>query len=145
MTCEAIAETYGLRQCGSQWRGPCPIHGGSGDAFVLREREDGQPLVYCHAGCDFRAIVAELRSHGLWPDASEEDKQRWRERRQAADVDRAQRIVVLAHEASGDIPDRFGRDYRWARKVLANAGYRVRRVRADERRFDGQVVEVEPR
>lgn len=71
MVCEAIAETYGLKKTGQKWRGPCPVHGGTGEAFVLAEREDGRPLVHCFAGCDFRDIVKELRARSLWP---EDDK-----------------------------------------------------------------------
>lgn len=37
-----------LRKHGGQWRGPCPIHGGSDDNFVVSERTLAW---YCHSQC----------------------------------------------------------------------------------------------
>lgn len=95
MDVAGIAESLGLSWSGSQWRGPCPVHGGTGGAFALSEKDDGSPLVHCFAGCSFRDIRDELHSVGLWPEtdrkpATPEQRRRRKLQRKRAE---AQRIV----------------------------------------------------
>ncbi|MCB0078404.1 MAG: toprim domain-containing protein [Anaerolineales bacterium] len=62
-----------LRPSGKQWRGRCPLHGGSnGSAFVIYEGSDGRQRWHCHADCDTGgdAIDFVRHWHGL-PDSPE--------------------------------------------------------------------------
>lgn len=66
VSAEQIAHGLGARRYGNSWRCPCPVCGESNDSkFKISEGDKG-PLVYCFAGCDFRTLVAELESRGLW-------------------------------------------------------------------------------
>lgn len=140
MDARAIAEALDGKWEGRQYRCLCPVHGGH--ALMVRD-SDSTPLLHCWGGCEFREIVRELRDRGLWPESSAEAKQQARERKRAEDVEQARRIVVMAHESEAEIPDRFGREYRWARKVLKFNGYKVTRPHPSERRFEGERVRVE--
>ena len=43
----------------------CPAHENRRTpALSLRDGEDGRLLAYCHAGCDYRAVLAALRQAG---------------------------------------------------------------------------------
>ena len=67
MSAAEIAAAFKLRRSGRQWRGPCPVHGGTKDPFALTEGIDGALLVFCHAGCERVAILAEIRRRaGQW-------------------------------------------------------------------------------
>jgi hypothetical protein len=42
----------------------------SGDAnpsLSVKDGETGRPIFFCHAGCDFRDIVAALERRGILP------------------------------------------------------------------------------
>jgi hypothetical protein len=67
MTAAEIARGLGLKRAGHNWRGPCPLHGGS--SFTVSEKE-GKPVFYCWSGCDRSAILAELKARGLWPESN---------------------------------------------------------------------------
>jgi hypothetical protein len=65
MTAAAIAEALGgAYRSGIWWRSTCPIHGGRGGPLALRDGDHGL-LIHCHAGCDRRDILGELRRLGL--------------------------------------------------------------------------------
>lgn len=66
MNAETIAHGLGLKRAGRGWRGPCPIHGGS--SFTVSEKS-GKPVFYCWSGCERGAILAALKSAGLWPES----------------------------------------------------------------------------
>jgi putative DNA primase/helicase len=66
MTAEIIAKALGGRKAGTAWIAPCPAHKDREPSLSIKDAEGGKLLVHCHAGCDQRQVIAELRSHGLW-------------------------------------------------------------------------------
>src|SRR5262249_48548553 len=50
--------------------------------------KDGRVLVHCHAGCDPKVVIAELRRMQLWPGHAEEMTEVEREERRQRDADR---------------------------------------------------------
>jgi len=61
---QAVAERLGLRRAGSEFKGPCPICGGT-DRFHVRPGRSAGFLVHCRYGCTFAEIARELESRGL--------------------------------------------------------------------------------
>lgn len=138
MDAATIAAELEGRKEGGQYRCRCPVHGGR--SLMVKDGVD-RPLVHCFGGCDPREILSELRSLNLYPPPSESQKAARKALRRSEDIEHARLVVVIAHEAAG-VKDRFGKDYRWARKVLREAGYEVRFVPPDQREWPDQRVEV---
>ena len=44
----------------------CPAHEDRKPSLSISSGRDGKVLVYCHAGCDQRDVIAVLRERGLW-------------------------------------------------------------------------------
>jgi hypothetical protein len=57
----ALGSAY---RSGEWWRCRCPVHGSRGRTLAFRDGDRGL-IVHCHAGCDCREILAELRRRGL--------------------------------------------------------------------------------
>ncbi len=58
------------RELGGRWRGRygtarCPAHNDKNPSLSIRDGEDGRLLLFCHAGCDFGAIVSALSDRGI--------------------------------------------------------------------------------
>ena len=68
MTAPALATALGMKRTGRLWVGTCPACGYPG-TFTAEER-DGTTLVYCHACRDQGAVLATLRTRGLWEGAT---------------------------------------------------------------------------
>src|SRR3954453_13962774 len=66
MRADAIANALGGRRCGSGWVARCPAHDDRTPSLSIRNAEHGKVLVRCHAACDQRRVIDELRSRGLW-------------------------------------------------------------------------------
>jgi hypothetical protein len=47
-------------------RPTCPAHEDQDPSLSIRDADDGQILVHCHAGCDQSLVIGELRSRGFW-------------------------------------------------------------------------------
>jgi putative DNA primase/helicase len=54
----------GAHRSGAWWRCRCPAHGSRGATLALRDGACGL-IAKCHAGCDLRDVLAELRRRGL--------------------------------------------------------------------------------
>jgi hypothetical protein len=71
-TAEKIACALGAASgSGAWWRCVCPVHGsrtGRSTTLALRDG-DRSRVAHCHAGCDARDILDELRRRGLLGDA----------------------------------------------------------------------------
>ena len=67
-TAGEIAKALGARRAGRGWTACCPAHEDRSPSFSIADAGEGRPLVYCHAGCDQRSVIAALRSKGLWGD-----------------------------------------------------------------------------
>jgi putative DNA primase/helicase len=64
---EIAAALGGAHRSGPWWRCRCPVHGSRGATLALRDG-DRRVIAHCHAGCDRRDVIAELRRRGLVPD-----------------------------------------------------------------------------
>lgn len=73
MNYHSAAEIVG--HLGGKWNGKrsrcrCPVTPHSSDKFPLAvsQTRDGRVLVYCHAGCEQRLVIATLQAMKLWGD-----------------------------------------------------------------------------
>src|SRR5579883_1516107 len=106
MSAAAIAAALGdARREGRGWRCRCPVHGGG--SLALADGASGRLLVRCWAGCDSRAVLAELRRLGLLdggspaPLAADEI-----ERQRAAEARRRERGIATARDILAEtVPD----------------------------------------
>jgi putative DNA primase/helicase len=65
VTASGIAAALGAaRRCGGWWSCRCPAHDDRSPSLSLRDGERSI-VVHCHAGCDPRDVLAELRRRGL--------------------------------------------------------------------------------
>ena len=69
MRAKAIATTLGGLRVGGGWMARCPAHDDKTPSLSIRQGRDGKVLVRCHAGCEQAAVIAALRSRGLWDTA----------------------------------------------------------------------------
>jgi hypothetical protein len=53
---------------GSYGKAHCPKHDDKNPSLSIRDGKNGEPIVHCHAGCDWRDVKDELRSKGLLDD-----------------------------------------------------------------------------
>src|SRR5216684_2336954 len=98
MTAAEIAAGLGLaHRCGSWWRCRCPAHGSRGATLALRDGDRGL-IVYCHAGCRRRDILAGLRRLGLLGECEEQafdpDPEKERLQREAEVADWRRRRAI---------------------------------------------------
>lgn len=64
MNIQHIAETLGLKKCGSEYKGPCPICGGN-DRFHIKSGKEASLLMLCRQGCTFSSLMRYLEDRGL--------------------------------------------------------------------------------
>lgn len=138
MDAATIAAELEGRKEGNQYRCRCPVHGGR--SLMVKDAED-RVLVHCWGGCEAHTVLSELRSRNLLPSPSEDQRAAYRQQKFQEEVNQARMLVIIAHE-SHDCEDRFGQEYRWARKILRRAGYIVRFVPPNQREWPDQRVEV---
>jgi len=65
MTAASIAHALKGRKSGAGWVAKCPAHKDTNPSLSLSD-SDGTVLVHCHAGCEQHAVVAALKTRGLW-------------------------------------------------------------------------------
>src|SRR5688572_8792169 len=63
---EMIARSLGGQRVGSGWMARCPAHDDHEPSLSILAAPDGKVLVCCHAGCEQAAVIAALRTRGLW-------------------------------------------------------------------------------
>jgi len=66
ITAAGIAKTSPRAQTAVGLCRRCPVHDDHNPSLSLKDSEDGRVLVKCHAGCEQAAVVAALKSLGLW-------------------------------------------------------------------------------
>jgi hypothetical protein len=66
MIAESVAKALGGRKAGAEWMARCPAHDDRTPSLGIRDTDNGQVLVHCHAGCDQNMVIAALGSRGLW-------------------------------------------------------------------------------
>lgn len=57
---DLLSKLKNVRPSGQGWTALCPGHEDHENSLSVRH-EGGRWLIYCHAGCDWRAIVKGLR------------------------------------------------------------------------------------
>lgn len=69
-TAAEIVGHLGGRWNGKRTRCRCPVtpHSSDKTPMAVSQTKDGRVLVYCHAGCDQRTVIAALQVMGLWGD-----------------------------------------------------------------------------
>jgi hypothetical protein len=70
MNAETIARALGGRRIGGGWKMRCPAHDDATPSLSIRDADDGNVLVRCHAGCKQADVIAALRRRGLWTNNS---------------------------------------------------------------------------
>jgi putative DNA primase/helicase len=69
MSAETIAKALGGRKAGAAWMAKCPAHEDREPSLSIKDADNGNVLVHCHAGCDQQQVIATLRARGLWEKA----------------------------------------------------------------------------
>ncbi len=64
----AIVRALKGRWAGRSGMCRCPAHEDKTPSMSVSETRDGRVLVHCFAGCSQEAVIAALKSAGLWPD-----------------------------------------------------------------------------
>ena len=59
-TARDLIAALGGRWSGNRGTARCPAHSDGTPSLSIADGDHGQPVVHCHAGCDFREIRAEL-------------------------------------------------------------------------------------
>jgi hypothetical protein len=124
MDAEIIAAALGGKRYGKGYRSACPVCGGSDKSTKFSMKDAGdRVLVYCHAGCQFIDIAAELRRRGLWPDSTPEQQADWSRKQAIANAEAAKDYLTVAEpalERGEKLTRRERRKLFVARKVAAN-------------------------
>ena len=104
MTAREIARQLGHAvRVGHDWHCDCPVHGGR--SLTLADGRDGQLLVKCWGGCEWRDLFPELRSLGLLaggpvnvtPERADELRRR-REAEAKTEIERLRRRIAAARD-----------------------------------------------
>ena len=66
ISAQMIATALGGCRAGGGWVARCPAHDDRDPSLSVRDGDNGKVLVCCHAGCEQQAVIASLRSLGLW-------------------------------------------------------------------------------
>lgn len=100
MDAETIATALNGKRYGKGYRSACPVCGGSDKStkFTMTD-SGGRTLIYCFSGCSFIELVTELRSRGLWPDSTLEQKQEWLKKQARAKANEAGIYQMVAESA----------------------------------------------
>ncbi len=99
MNAQEITKALGGSWHGSYGTARCPAHDDREPSLSIRDGVDGEPIVNCFAGCDWRDIKDVLRARGLLPERGE--RPAWQPRRSRApkpqpdDTDQQQRIEFV--------------------------------------------------
>jgi hypothetical protein len=78
MTAAEIAQALGKAKAGGNgwWTCLCPAHEDKTPSLSLKDG-DKTILVKCHAGCSAEAVIAALKSRGLWPEKPNDNAPNW--------------------------------------------------------------------
>ncbi len=109
----SLAQALGGRKSGSGWIAPCPAHDDKHPSLSISESTDGTVLVYCHAGCEQKKVLDALRSRGLWPDATPEQRLAAERREHEANRDHAETVKAI-----GEADIASGKSKEWSADTL---------------------------
>ena len=61
MSLQILDRLRGVRKIGERrWEAQCPAHNDRTPSLSIRECDGGKILIHCHAGCDYKAILAAI-------------------------------------------------------------------------------------
>ena len=66
MDAKTISDALGGKKCGNGYIMGCVAHDDRSPSLSVTDGRNGNPVVYCHSGCDFTDVTSELRARGLW-------------------------------------------------------------------------------
>jgi putative DNA primase/helicase len=71
---ELLSRLEGVRKSGAGYVARCPAHDDQKASLSLKEGEDRRLLLWCHAGCETRNVLAArgLSMRDLYPDLPQE-------------------------------------------------------------------------
>ena len=95
MDAQFISEALNGKRKGKSYAIDCPVMEHRSAKVILTDGDDGRILVFCQAGCEFRSIVTSLKSQGLWPEATEEQKAHFREEMQKKERENAKTWILV--------------------------------------------------
>ena len=70
MNAQKLTRTLGGYWHGTYGMARCPVHDDKTPSLAVRDSNDGALLVFCHAGCEQRAVIDELKRRRLWSGSS---------------------------------------------------------------------------
>lgn len=56
-----LSRLKNVRRSGTGWSARCPSHADWNNSLAVSEAEDGNVLMYCHAGCDIKDVVDKIQ------------------------------------------------------------------------------------
>lgn len=93
-----LSRLDGVKQHGARYGALCPAHDDKSPSLSLSRGEDGRALVYCHAGCENRDVLAAvgMEMRDLFPgNLSHEQRQQYR-RATLVEARNLERMVIEA-------------------------------------------------
>jgi hypothetical protein len=128
---KTICEALGGRWHGSYGLAFCPCHENTRTpALSLKDGDGGKLLIFCHAGCDARDILAALRAKGLLEGSSDwkPDPQKAEQRKAEEDAERRRRIDLARRcwSEAGPISSTLAESYLRARGITCKLSTALR-------------------
>ena len=118
MTAHEIAIALGTHsKSETSWMVRCPSHPDKSPSMRLTDR-DGKILVYCLAGCSGDEIISALKSEGLWPAATDEQKKIYLDNKRTVEKGRAMVYVAIFESQEGQKSKSEWAKYWIMRKIL---------------------------
>ena len=74
MTARDIVAALGGRWCGSYGVARCPTHDDIQPSLSVKDGDNGDVVLTCFAGCDWRDVKAALRDQGIAQSGSPRDQ-----------------------------------------------------------------------
>jgi putative DNA primase/helicase len=101
ITAEHIVRALG----GSGGSARCPAHDDDNPSLSVSDGPNGKVLVHCHAGCSQEAVIAALKSRGLWEHSMNTRARPYRERQEKNtamdEYDDFRKVVTILRAAAG--------------------------------------------
>lgn len=122
------------KQHGKSWMACCPAHNDKSPSLSIAEGEDGRLLVHCHAGCEYRDIMAAvgLDARDGFAEALSPDARRDYKRQKLQSARQIEQFIMSA----GGNPDAVLNDEDVQRLALANS--RIKQLDAELAALDEQ-------
>ena len=97
MDAESIARALDKsRQSGKSWMACCPAHDDRNPSLTITDGDDGRTLVHCFSGCPQEAVIESLRTRGLWPDATPQQRYKAKQRERRQNIEHHRLILEIA-------------------------------------------------